>query len=48
VLSASSVGTAGFVNGAGLVLVAVGGGATVPAGAFWRALTFALVKAAPG
>ena len=47
VLGESSVGTAGFVNGAELVLVAVGGGATVPVGAFWRALTFALVKAAP-
>lgn len=47
VLAASAVGTAGFVDGAGLVLVAVGGGATLPTGAFWKALTFAVVKAAP-
>jgi hypothetical protein len=48
VLSASSVGTAGFVNGANLVLVAVGGTPGAAAGPFWHALTYALVKADPG
>jgi hypothetical protein len=48
VLAASAVGTAGFVDGAGLVLVAVGGAPGVAAGAFWHAFTFALVKASPG
>ncbi len=47
VLSASGVGTAGFVDGANLVVVAVGGGATVPSGGFWQALTFAVVSAEP-
>lgn len=47
VLAASAVGTTAFVNGANLVFVAVGGEATVPTGAFWQPLTFAVVKGAP-
>lgn len=48
VLGASAVGTAGFVNGASVVLVAVGGAPGASAGAFWHALTYAAVKADPG
>jgi hypothetical protein len=48
VLAASSVGMAGFANGAGLVLVAVGGAPGAAAGPFWHALTYAVVKADPG
>jgi hypothetical protein len=48
VLSASTVGASGFVDGAGLVLVAVGSAPGQSAGPFWHALTFALVKADPG
>ena len=47
-LAASAVGTAGFVNGASLVLVAVGAAPGFPAGSFWHKLTFAVVKADPG
>ncbi len=48
VLAGSAVGTAGFVNGAGLVLVAVGGTPGAAAGSFWHALTYALISANPG
>jgi hypothetical protein len=47
VLSASAVGTAGFINGAGLVLVAVGATPGAAAGPFWHPLTYALIKADP-
>ena len=47
-LAASTVGAAGFVNGAGLVLVAVGGTPGAAAGSFWHALTYALIAANPG
>jgi hypothetical protein len=48
VLSASTVGTAGFVDGAGLVLVAVGATPGAAPGPFWHKLTYALIKADPG
>ncbi len=48
VLAASSVGEAGFVDGASLVLIAVGGAPGTPAGPFWHKLGYALVKADPG
>ena len=48
VLAGSAVGTAGFKNGAGLVLVAVGGSPGAAAGSFWHKLTYALIKADPG
>jgi hypothetical protein len=48
VLAGSAVGTAGFVDGAGLVLVAVGGTPGASAGPFWHKLTYALIKANPG
>jgi hypothetical protein len=47
VLSTSAVGTAGFTNGASLVLVAVGATPGAAAGPFWHALTYALIKADP-
>ncbi len=46
--AAGTVGAADFVDGAGLVLVAVGSAPGQAAGPFWHALTFALVKADPG
>jgi hypothetical protein len=46
-LTASAVGTAGFVNGARLVLVAVGASPGFPAGSFWHKLTYAVVPADP-
>ena len=48
VLAGSTVGTAGFVDGAGLVLVAVGGTPGASAGGSWHKLTYALIKADPG
>lgn len=48
VFAKSAVSEAAFVDGAGLVLVAVGGYPGQPAGPFWHKLTFALVKADPG
>jgi hypothetical protein len=47
-LATSSVDAASFVNGASLVLVAVGSGPGVQVGPFWHKLTYALVKADPG
>jgi hypothetical protein len=47
VLSASTVGTAGFIDGAGLALVAVGSAPGLAAGPFWHPLTYALVNASP-
>ncbi len=47
VLSSSTVGTAGFMNGAGLTLVAVGGTPGAGAGPFWHAFTYVLVKSSP-
>jgi hypothetical protein len=48
VLSNSSVGAGGVVDGAGLVLVAVGSSPGAAAGSFWHKLTYALIKADPG
>lgn len=48
VLAGSSLGAAAFVNGASLVLVAVGSDPGLPVGGFWHAFTYALVKAEPG
>jgi hypothetical protein len=48
VLAASSVGVAGFVNGASLTLIAVGGTPGEQAGPFWHKLGYALVQADPG
>ena len=48
VLAGSSLGAAAFVNGASLVLVAVGSDPNLPAGGFWHAFTYVLVKAEPG
>lgn len=48
VLTGSSLGPAAFVDGASLVLVAVGASPGLPAGGFWHAFTYALVKAEPG
>ncbi len=47
-LQASAVGTAGFVDGASLVFVAVGAAPGLHSGSFWHALTYAVVKADPG
>jgi hypothetical protein len=47
VLSASAVGTAGFADGQGLALVAVGSAPGLPAGPFWHTLTYALVSTSP-
>ena len=48
VLAKSTVGVGDFVDGASLVLIAVGGAPGLPAGAFWHKLTYALIKADPG
>jgi hypothetical protein len=48
VLATSPVGASGIVNGAGLVLVAIGSAPGVAAGSFWHKLTYALIKADPG
>jgi hypothetical protein len=48
VLASSAVGASGVVNGAGLVLVAVGSAPGVAAGSFWHELTYTLIKADPG
>jgi hypothetical protein len=48
VLATSSVGAAGFVDGASLTFIAVGGAPGAQSGPFWHALTYALVKADPG
>jgi hypothetical protein len=45
--AASDVGTAGLVNGASLVLVAVGSQPGFAAGAFWHQLSFAVIEADP-
>ena len=48
VLANGGVSQDAIVNGARLVLVAVGAGPGVPAASFWHALTYTLVKADPG
>jgi hypothetical protein len=48
ILTGSSVGPAAFVDGASLVLVAVGASPGLPTGGFWHAFTYAVVKAEPG
>jgi hypothetical protein len=48
VFANGGVGAAGFVNGAGLVLVAVGAGPGLPTSSFWHALTYVLVEGNPG
>ena len=48
VFANGGVGASGFVNGAGLVLVAVGAGPGLPTMKFWHALTYALVEGNPG
>ena len=46
-LSASTVGTAGFADGNGVALVAVGSAPGQAAGPFWHALTYAVVSTSP-
>jgi hypothetical protein len=48
VLASSPVGASGIVNGAGLVLVAVGSAPGLAAGSYWHKLTYALIQADPG
>ena len=48
VFALGNVGAAGFVNGASLVLVAVGSSPGLPAQSFWHKLSYALVEADPG
>jgi len=48
VFAHGGVGQAAVVNGARLVLVAVGSGPGLPAGGFWHKLTYAIVAADPG
>jgi hypothetical protein len=48
VLASSPVGASGIVDGAGLVLVAVGSAPGIAAGSFWHKVTYALIKANPG
>lgn len=43
-----AIGESDFVNGAGIVMVAVGAYPGVAAGPFWHKLTYVLVKADPG
>ena len=42
-----NVGTADFANGGSYALVAVGGYPSVPAGGWWHALTYALIRTDP-
>lgn len=48
VFAAGGVGASGFVDGASLVLVAVGSGPGLAADKYWHAFTYALVEADPG
>lgn len=48
VIAGGTLGAAAFVDGASFVLVALGSGPGLPAGGFWHAFTYALVKAEPG